>query len=157
MAVSLLRILSRSVTAAVLAAAAVTGVAASAQADDTPSKQYLWNVDMHAGDCTMFRGATWVVVADGTAHFDGLVTSGSNNDAWLMHAQLIGAGGKYLGNIIAQEPGVDDIGRFVQNLPDKRRQYPWHIDATYNVGKLGPHGVSEVFEQLETIHLQSHC
>ncbi|PXX60859.1 hypothetical protein DFR70_10950 [Nocardia tenerifensis] len=156
MAVSLPRTLAGLATAAILAATATVGAAADARAD-TPSKRFTWDHDIHAGDCTMFRGASWLVVADGTAIFDGRVTSGSNNDAWLMHAQLFGANGKYLGNIIAQQPGVDDIGRFVKNLPDKRRQEPWHIEATYNVGRRGPNGISVVFTELERINLQSHC
>ncbi|MQY30494.1 DUF6294 family protein [Nocardia aurantia] len=156
MAVSLLRILSRSAAAAALLASAVAGAGAVAHAD-VPDKVFTWNHDIHSGDCTMFAGATWHVRYDGVAWFDGVVTSGDDNDAWLMHAQLIGANGKYLGNLIAQQPGVDDIGRFVKNLPDSSRREPWHADATYFLGDRGASGVSVVFEQLEGINLQSHC
>lgn len=32
-------------------------------------KSYTWDRDLHAGDCTMFHGATWTIRADGTASF----------------------------------------------------------------------------------------
>ncbi|MFE7747146.1 hypothetical protein [Nocardia sp. NPDC057455] len=51
-----------------LAVTAVTGSAA-AQQDPKPPKVFWWDRDMHAGDCTMFAGAHWVLKYDGTAHF----------------------------------------------------------------------------------------
>src|SRR5262249_5429505 len=52
-------------------------------------KTFTWDHDLHAGDCTMFAGATWTIYDNGNATFDGKVTSSDNNDAWLMQAYLL--------------------------------------------------------------------
>lgn len=85
--------------------------------------------------------------ADGTAFFDGVVTSGANNDAWLMHADLQDVNRKYLGNIIANQLN-SDIGKFVMNLPDKSRQYPWQTRGTFDPG---------LYPRIKHMALHSHC
>ncbi|MBF6476517.1 MULTISPECIES: DUF6294 family protein [Nocardia] len=131
-----------------LAVTAVTGSAA-AQQDPKPPKVFWWERDMHAGDCTMFAGAHWVLKYDGTAHFTAKVTSGDDNDAWLMHARLVSGNGRHLGHLVAGEQRpVDDNTRFVINLPDSDRQYPWEFHATFR---------PEVFDDIGRIELQNHC
>jgi hypothetical protein len=55
--------------------------------------------DIKRGDCTLFHNATWVINSDGTANFDGIVTSGSNNDAWLMWVDLKDSNHAVLGRL----------------------------------------------------------
>lgn len=117
-----------------------------AHAQDPP-KRFEWNYDIRSGDCTMFHGAAWRLQADGTAFFNGVVTSGANNDAWLMHADLQDVNRKYLGNIIANQLN-SDIGKFVMNLPDKSRQYSWKTRGTFD---------PRLYPRIKNMALHSHC
>lgn len=78
---------------------------------------FTWDHDINAGDCTMFHGARWLLHNDGIAEFNALVTRGSDNDAWLMHAALFDAHHRSIGKIINDKPPGGDIGKFVLNLP----------------------------------------
>ncbi|MCC3331990.1 DUF6294 family protein [Nocardia abscessus] len=115
---------------AVLGSATLSG---TASAQPSP-KVFTWDHDIREGDCTMFRGARWVLKVDGNAHFTAKVTSSDDHDAWLMWAQLHDAGGQYLGNIIAHQQG--EIAKFVINLPDSSRQYDWWVHGTFDPALL---------------------
>ncbi|WP_157128907.1 DUF6294 family protein [Nocardia amamiensis] len=140
-------VVARIASAALLAGALLGIVPSQAQADSW-ERTFVWNRDLHAGDCTMFAGAKWTLQRDGWAHFTGWVTSGDDNDAWLMHAELFTRSEGYKGNIVAQQPGVDDITRFVINLPDSDQRYWWDVWGTYNAAW---------FDDLDRINLRSHC
>lgn len=96
----------------------------------------------------MFAGATWKLYNDGQAKFTAWVTSGDDNDAWLMWAELFDRTGQHKANIVAQQPGVDDITKFVINLPDSDQRYWWDPKGTY-----GP----ALFHEVDRINLRSHC
>lgn len=115
---------------------------------------FTWDHDIKAGDCTMFRGARWLLHNDGIAEFNALVTSGSDNDAWLMHAALFDAHHRYLGNIINDKPPGGDIGKFVINLPSSEVQYHWDMDLAHHDEKTYP---PEAFATVARIELQNHC
>ncbi|WP_454197262.1 DUF6294 family protein [Nocardia sp. Marseille-Q1738] len=140
-------VVARIASAALLAGALLGIVPSQAQADSW-ERPFVWNQDLHAGDCTMFAGATWRLQRDGWAHFTGSVTSGDDNDAWLMYAELFDRAGRYRGNIVAQQPGVDNIHRFVINLPDSDQRYWWDVRGTYDPA---------LFDEVGRINLRSHC
>lgn len=117
-------------------------------------KVFTWDNDIKAGDCTMFHGARWVLHSDGYAEFNGLVTSGSDNDAWLMHAALFDGNHTYLGNIVNNWPTGGDLGKFVINLPSSAVQYHWDLDKAHDNQKTYP---PEAFRTVTRIELQNHC
>jgi hypothetical protein len=88
-------------------------------------KSYTWTQDQHAGDCTLFGGATWTLYSDGTARFEGTVTSSDDDDAWLMSADILTANGSWLDRLVNTVPDTWDTLSFVKNLPDHRQQYHW--------------------------------
>lgn len=135
------------IASAALLAAALLGIVPS-QAHANSERPFVWNRDLHAGDCTMFAGATWKLHIDGRAEFGAWVTSGDDNDAWLMWAELYDRSGRYKGNITAQQPGVDDITKFVINLPDSDQRYWWDPKGTYDPA---------LFHEVDRINLRSHC
>ncbi|MFI6047946.1 DUF6294 family protein [Nocardia sp. NPDC051321] len=118
-----------------------------------PDKVFTWG-DITVGDCTMFQGARWVLHSDGYAEFNGLVTSGSDNDAWLMHAALFDANHRYLGNIVNNWATGGDLGKFVLNLPSSAQRYNWDLDKIHNAQKTYP---PEAFRTVTRIELQNHC
>ncbi|MFI6996613.1 DUF6294 family protein [Nocardia sp. NPDC050175] len=147
MAVSVRRSIGRLAACAFLAAVAL-GPTPIAQADDTPHKSFRWDHDLHAGDCTMFHGANFSLVADGYAYFYAEVTSSDDNDAWIMHARLVSADNRYLSTINNANPIPGDITKFVLNLPSSEHQYPWAFRATY---------APEDFNAAAHIELRNSC
>ncbi|WP_410614678.1 DUF6294 family protein [Amycolatopsis sp. lyj-109] len=79
--------------------------------------------DLHSGDCTLFHGATWVLNPDGTASFDGTVTSSDDHDAWLMWVHVLDRNGAELGLVGNSFPNTPDPNEFARNLPDSSLQY----------------------------------
>ncbi|PZG44767.1 hypothetical protein C1I98_16595 [Spongiactinospora gelatinilytica] len=128
------------------ALALLTALGGTAQAQNF-AKTYYWNYDIHAGDCTMFHGASWTLNPDGTARFYGVVTSSDDNDAWLMWANLKNSSGQHLGRIVANTHW-DDLTKFVFNLPDSSRQYVWQQNGTFN---------PSLYSQVASMSLDSHC
>lgn len=100
------------------------------------SKTFSWS-GAHVGDCTMFDGATWTLYSDGTASFDGVVTSSDDNDAWIMHAQVWDAGTHQIGQITNANPFPDDQFKFVQNLESHQIQYRWLAPGRYPANWFG--------------------
>ncbi|MFI2344658.1 DUF6294 family protein [Nocardia gamkensis] len=134
--------------------AAGIAVASMPAAHADAEKVFTWDHDIRAGDCTMFHGARWILHNDGIAEFHALVTSGSDNDAWLMHAALFDANHVYLGNIINDKPPGGDIGKFVINLPSSAVQYPWDMDRDHHNEKTYS---PQAFQAVARIELQNHC
>ncbi|MFD8498137.1 DUF6294 family protein [Amycolatopsis sp. NPDC059657] len=144
----------------VAAVAAITGsslAAAPAEAAGTVTvgatagvawKSYTWEHDLHAGDCTLFGGATWTIRADGTASFQGTVTSSDRNDAWLMRAFLKNSSNVSLVPLYNQAHDVADWKVFAQNLPDPRLRYDFSRSASYD---------KRVFDQVSTMGLLNDC
>ncbi|MEV8633706.1 DUF6294 family protein [Streptosporangium sp. NPDC051023] len=128
----------------VLALITVLGGTAHAQASP---KRFVWRNDIRSGDCTMFHGASWTLYSDGTAEFNGLVTSSDDNDAWLMWANLEDANKNRLGRLVSHSHW-DDLTKFVKNLPDSSRQYPWSARATYD---------PSLYPRIKSMSLNSHC
>ena len=74
---------------------------------------------IYAGDCTMSPGATWTIYSDGTAFFDGTVSSTSGDDAWLMWANLKDQNRTTIGQIT----NANGDPKFVRNLPGAQRWF----------------------------------
>jgi hypothetical protein len=123
--------------------------AVAAQADPLSTKTFTLGQDLHAGDCTLFHGARWTLGSDGTASFDGVVTSSDNNDAYLLWVHL--RDGRRaelyrLRNAALQNPR--DSHEFIRNLPDHRVQYRWRADGTFN---------RRDFREIRSITWEPHC
>ena len=114
-------------------------------------KSYTWTQDQHAGDCTLFGGATWTLYSDGTARFDGLVTSSDDNDAWLMQADLLTPDGHWLDRMTNAVPDTWDTLSFVKNLPDYNQQYKWT-----GYGKF-PVQNPNYFQYVGSMSMSGHC
>ncbi|WP_206796657.1 DUF6294 family protein [Amycolatopsis sp. MtRt-6] len=130
-------------SAAVALAVLSGGVAVAAPASATTTGiTFRTANDLHAGDCTLFHGATWVLNPDGTASFDGTVTSSDDNDAWLMWAHVLDRNGAEIGLVGNSFPNTPDPNKFAQNMPDSSRQYRFlatgHFPASWYglIGKL---------------------
>ncbi|MEV6334110.1 DUF6294 family protein [Nocardia vinacea] len=121
-----------------------------------PDKVFTWNHDIKVGDCTLFSGATWTLQSDGYATFHGLVTSGSDNDAWLMHAALFDANHTYLGNIVNNWATGGDLGKLVINLPSSAVQYHWDLDLKKDRDDRKTYP-PEAYRTVSRIELQNHC
>lgn len=113
-------------TVAVLAVAMIIMTSAPAQA--LSWRSFSWGT-LTSGDCTMFSGATFTLYSDGTARFEGLVTSGDDHDAWQMWVHLKDANGYDLGWIYDFQWVSPGHEQFVKNLPDNDLRY-WWIDDT---------------------------
>jgi hypothetical protein len=119
-------------------ATVTSGMVRSASAA-TPAvawKSFTWN-DLHSGDCTMFGGATWTLYSDGTATFDGTVTSSSDSDAWLMWLHVADANNAELGLLSNTNWFSDDRVKFVKGLPDHSWQYRWFTSGRYDANWFG--------------------
>jgi hypothetical protein len=133
---------------AIMITSLTLATAGTAQAQ-AQAKVYTWNYTMTAGDCTMFQGAKWTLYPDGSATFDATVTSGGNNDAWLMWASIKDANGAVLGTLAnprIQDP--TDRAKFVKNLPDRRLRYRWFASGRFNSAK---------FDMIRGVSLAKHC
>jgi hypothetical protein len=95
---------------------ALVTMAGPAQAADYRS--FSWGY-IYAGDCTMDEGATWTLHSDGTAYFDGTVSSTDSDDAWLMWAHLKDWNHQEIGMIT--HSGGDP--KFVRNLNGGQRWF----------------------------------
>ncbi|MGN9843890.1 DUF6294 family protein [Nonomuraea sp. H19] len=138
-----------SVTAATAAVIMGLSLATAGTAQAQTPKVFTWKYDMRTGDCTMFAGAKWTLYPDGTAEFVATVTSGANNDAWLMWARLMNSNGAVMGalaNADIQDP--TDRAKFVKNLPSRRYQYEWTASGEFNYRK---------FSSIKRISLSKHC
>ncbi|MGO4618104.1 DUF6294 family protein [Nocardia sp. 2TAF39] len=123
--------------------------AAPASAAPESKPPFTWNHDIKRGDCTLFHGASWVINSDGTANFDGIVTSGSNNDAWLMWVDLKDSNHAVLGrlrNVDFVDPADQD--NFVHNLPDKNSTYHWRAKGEFD---------RSLYPLIAHLGLRSHC
>ncbi|MCG5213588.1 DUF6294 family protein [Streptosporangium soli] len=137
--------------AAALAAVALTAglsLPAAGTAHALASKTFTWKT-MTTGDCTMFEGARWTLYPDGTATFDATVTSGGNNDAWLMWARVKDANGAVLGSLTnanIQDPA--DRAKFVKNLPSRTQRYRWFASGRFDAAK---------YPLIKRMSLSKHC
>jgi hypothetical protein len=140
-------------TAATLALAAglSVGAAGAAGAESgarLASKSFTWGT-VRAGDCTMFSGARWTLYSDGTAYFDGTVTSGDDGDAWLMWARLKDSNGAVLTalrNVRFSDP--TDQTKFVKGLPSSSQRYRWFAKGEFN---------PDLYPLITRMSLAKHC
>jgi hypothetical protein len=101
------------------------------------------------GDCTRHAGATWTLYSDGWADWDATVTSGSDNDAWLMWARTQDANRAEFGllsNANVQNPA--DPNEFIQNIPVADRHYRWLATGRFDANR---------FHLIQWIVLNNHC
>ncbi|MFC4529298.1 DUF6294 family protein [Sphaerisporangium dianthi] len=107
-------------------------------------KRFSWNT-ITAGDCAMSSGATWTIRSDGTADFDGTVSSRDGDDAWLMWARLKDANGAVLADIqVANSTGT----KFVKGLPRAWQRYRW-----FARGHFDP----SLYPLIKHMSLAKHC
>ncbi|GAB3151066.1 hypothetical protein GCM10027258_50120 [Amycolatopsis stemonae] len=102
----------------------------------TPWK-FTWGT-IRKGGCTMLAGARWTLFPDGTATFDGTVTSHEDDDVWVLrHVDLHGATGAILGSLTSEHPVDGDWRKFVLPLPSRAEAYRFRARATFDVALWG--------------------
>ncbi|NJP26661.1 hypothetical protein FLW53_21195 [Microbispora sp. SCL1-1] len=119
---------------ATLAAGMTLPTAGLASASTSAVKTIVWDYDIHRGDCTLFHEAKLMLTSDGKARFEGVVTSGDDNDAWLMWLTLKDRDGAVLASVYNDDPVPGDSTKFVKNLPNHRNRYRWFAYGTFDRG-----------------------
>ncbi|MFJ1768294.1 DUF6294 family protein [Amycolatopsis sp. NPDC088138] len=130
------------------ASAAQPSTVTAAPASTAAGIRFTWNGDLHSGDCTLFHGASWTLNPDGTASFDGTVTSSDDNDAWLMWVHVLDRNGAELGLLGNTFPNTPDGNEFAKNLPDSSLQYRWFATGHFPANWYGLIG---------TLRMDYHC
>jgi Family of unknown function (DUF6294) len=93
------------------------------QTETLESKWYTWGLLRH-GDCTMFEGARWTLYSNGNADFNATVTSGDDNDTWLIkEVRLLDSNGTVLGVLLNRYLDSEDHRTFYCNMPDSNFRY----------------------------------
>ncbi|RJQ71596.1 hypothetical protein D5S17_27750 [Pseudonocardiaceae bacterium YIM PH 21723] len=100
--------------------------------------------DYHAGDCTMFHGASWTL-RTGRMVFEGTVTSSDDNDRWEMVVELLNEGGAVLGRVHNPD-NLDE--RFVKQLPNNEDRYFWQAFGSFD---------NSWYQQTHTIQIRNKC
>jgi hypothetical protein len=96
--------------------------------------EFTWGL-IRKGDCTMFEGAKWTLFPNGTATFDATVTSGDDNDAWVIwHVDLLDGNGAILGSLSSEHPIEGDWRKFVRNMPSSAERYRFRAWGTFDTG-----------------------
>lgn len=96
--------------------------------------EFTWGL-IRKGDCTMSEGAKWTLFPNGTATFDGTVTSDVDNDAWVIwHVDLLNRDGSILGSLTSEHPIEGDWRKFVKNMPSSAQPYRFRALATFDAG-----------------------
>jgi hypothetical protein len=107
---------------------------------------YWWiDTDWHAGDCTMFHGASWTFDSNGTMSYDGVVTSSDDGDAWLMRVRVLDRNGAELGWVTNSIQQTSDPAQFVKGLPDSDSQYHWLATGHFPANWYGLIGSIEIY------------
>jgi hypothetical protein len=110
--------------------------------------EFTWGL-IRRGDCTMFEGAKWTLSPNGTATFDATVTSGDDDDAWVIwHVDLLDANGAILGSLTTEHPVGGDWRKFVQNLPSSAERYRFRAWATFDTA---------LWNDIATLKMHSSC
>ncbi|MEV6771453.1 DUF6294 family protein [Nocardia sp. NPDC051030] len=141
----------RSLTAMAAAAVALSTVGATVStgtANATTGFDFTFNA-LHSGDCTMQSGAKWTINSDGTASFDGTVSSSSGGDAYLMWVELRDSNNAVLTTVFNNNwyDGKDQ-GKFAQNLSTKNKKYRWFATGLFD---------KNLFSLVEHVNIRSHC
>lgn len=110
--------------------------------------EFTWGL-IRKGDCTMFEGAKWTLFPNGTATFDATVTSGDDDDAWVIwHVDLVDRNGAILGSLATEHPVGGDGRKFVQNMPSSAERYRFRAWASFDVG---------LWNDIENLKMYSSC
>ncbi len=112
------------------------------------SKWYTWGL-LRSGDCTMFEGAKWTLYSNGTASFDAVVTSGDDNDAWVIHeVRLLDAGGAVLGVMLNRYFDPEDRRKFVCPMPDSSFRYRFFAYGEFD---------RNLYPLIQRLNMRYHC
>ena len=94
--------------------------------------EFTWG-PIRQGDCTMSEGAKWTLFPNGTASFDATVTSGTDDDAWVIwHVDLLDRNGAVLGSLATEHPIEGDGRKFVRQMPTGEDRYRFRAWATFD-------------------------
>jgi hypothetical protein len=108
-------------------------------------RSFTWPA-LFAGDCTMSPGATWTLYSDGTAKFDGVVSSTDSDDAWLMWANILDTNHSSLGRITNAVVDNPDRTEFVRGLGNGAQR--WLANGTFP---------ADWFPLIGSMSLSKHC
>jgi len=96
--------------------------------------EFTWGL-IRKGDCAMLEGAKWTLLPNGTATFDATVTSGGDDDAWVIwHVDLLDHNGAILGSLATEHPIRGDWRKFVKSMPSSAERYRFRAWATFDTG-----------------------
>jgi hypothetical protein len=97
--------------------------------------RFTWR-SIRKGDSTMREGAMWTLYPDGTATFHATVTSGTDDDAWVIwHVDLVDVHGVILGSLINQNPVPGgDHRKFVRHMAYRTEPYGFRAWASFETG-----------------------
>jgi hypothetical protein len=110
--------------------------------------EFTWGL-IRKGDCTMFEGAKWTLFPGGTATFDATVTSGDDDDAWVIwHVDLVDRNGAIMGSLATEHPVGGDGRKFVQNMPSSAERYRFRAWATFDTA---------LWNDIEHLKMYSSC
>ena len=110
--------------------------------------EFTWGL-IRKGDCTMFEGAKWTLFPGGTATFDATVTSGDDDDAWVIwHVDLVDRNGAIMGSLATEHPIGGDGRKFVQNMPSSAERYRFRAWATFDTA---------LWPDIEHLKMYSSC
>lgn len=110
--------------------------------------EFTWGL-IRKGDCTMFEGAKWTLFPGGTATFDATVTSGDDDDAWVIwHVDLVNGNGAIMGSLATEHPIGGDGRKFVQNMPSSAERYRFRAWATFD---------TSLWNDIEHLKMYSSC
>jgi hypothetical protein len=97
-------------------------------------REFTW-ASVNNGDRTMVEGAGWTLLPNGTATFEGAVTSRIDDDAWVIwHVDLVDAHGRVLGSLATEHPVAGDWRKFVRAIPETGERYEFRAWATFDAG-----------------------
>lgn len=110
--------------------------------------EFTWGT-IRRGGGTMLAGAKWTLFPDGTAAFDGTVTSREDRDVWVVrHVDLLGATGAILGSLTTEHPVDGDWRKFVRTMPSSAETYRFRAWATFDVA---------LWERIAHLKMYSSC
>ncbi|MFG1643233.1 DUF6294 family protein [Amycolatopsis sp. NPDC049252] len=93
--------------------------------------EFTWG-PIRKGNCTMAAGARWTLFPNGTATFDGTVSSVDDDAAWVIwHVDLLDAGWAVLGSLATEHPVGGDWRKFVRTMPSGAEPYRFRAWASF--------------------------
>lgn len=110
--------------------------------------EFTWG-QINKGGGMMFEGATWTLFPNGTATFDATVTSGGDNDTWVIwHVDMLDRDGAVVGSLATEHPIEGDRRKFARHMPSSAERYRFRAWARFDRGR---------WNEIATLKMHSSC